>query len=358
MNSKDYIQWLSENSLLEKTRFNVTLFKRIFKECLGASNENVLIITDNGYDSRRTAPIVAGSYYMAAQELGLKTNLVLQSDKTAVDNAGNNVTDALNEIDEGGIMILCVSNKLGKITKISKTFRGYVRKKNQKFISSTSLGTIHDSNLDVFLRAIDINYDKLQERQAKVKELLDDAEILHVRTKAGTDLEIKIKDKRAVSNDGNYTTPGVGGNIPCGEVYVPPMGKNGVNGKVVIDTSSRNIEGTLLIKEPITLEIEKGRIVDIRDGRAADLLDQSLEDGEKRAKHPENVRLLGEFGIGMNPNARIIGSTLLDEKVMGTAHVAIGSNTWFGGDIKTIVHFDQVFMKPEITLDGKILTVM
>jgi len=36
---------------------------------------------------------------------------------------------------------------------------------------------------------------------------------------------------------------------------------------------------------------------------------------------------LGEFGIGLNPAIdRVIGYTLLDEKMLGTAHVALGEN--------------------------------
>ena len=34
-------------------------------------------------------------------------------------------------------------------------------------------------------------------------------------------------------------------------------------------------------------------------------------------------------------------------------YIGIGSNSWFGGVIKTIYHGDQVFKNPEIFLDGK-----
>jgi len=51
----------------------------------------------------------------------------------------------------------------------------------------------------------------------------------------------------------------------------------------------------------------------------------------------------------------LIGSTIMDEKVLGTAHIGIGSNHWFGGEIKTVYHGDQVFKNPKIYLDGKLL---
>ena len=38
---------------------------------------------------------------------------------------------------------------------------------------------------------------------------------------------------------------------------------------------------------------------------------------------------------------------------MGTCHIAIGSNSWFGGDIFAVTHFDQVFNNPTIEIDNK-----
>ena len=115
-------------------------------------------------------------------------------------------------------------------------------------------------------------------------------------------------------------------------------------------------EGTMLLKEPLKLEIKEGRIVEIK-GMYKGLLEKTLIRREDRAKYPERVRLIGELGIGINPKAVLIGSSILDEKVLGTAHVAIGSNAWFGGDIRTVLHLDQVFMAPKIFLDGELLKV-
>ena len=43
---------------------------------------------------------------------------------------------------------------------------------------------------------------------------------------------------------------------------------------------------------------------------------------------------------------------VLDEKARNTAHIAIGSNYWFGGDIYTFLHLDQVMKNPKIYVDG------
>ena len=87
------------------------------------------------------------------------------------------------------------------------------------------------------------------------------------------------------------------------------------------------------------------------------MVEETLAEAEKKAQFPERVRLIGELGIGINPGARVVGATIIDEKVLGTAHVAIGSNYWYGGQIKTIIHLDQVFKDPEIYVDGEKLKV-
>lgn len=62
---------------------------------------------------------------------------------------------------------------------------------------------------------------------------------------------------------------------------------------------------------------------------------------------------IGEIGIGINPNIGIVGSMVLDEKAKDTARVAIDSNYWFGGDIFTFLHLDQVMRNQKIYVDGK-----
>ena len=63
--------------------------------------------------------------------------------------------------------------------------------------------------------------------------------------------------------------------------------------------------------------------------------------------------MIGELGIGFNPKINLMGAMVVDEKALGTAHIALGSNYWFGGDIYSISHLDQVFKNPLILFDGK-----
>jgi leucyl aminopeptidase (aminopeptidase T) len=73
----------------------------------------------------------------------------------------------------------------------------------------------------------------------------------------------------------------------------------------------------------------------------------------------QNSRNLGELGIGLNKNAKIVGNMLEDEKVYGTCHIAIGSN--YDDDAKALIHLDGLIKAPTITVkyeDGSEKTIM
>lgn len=359
MHSKEFFNWLEKNNLMGYVKENFQYFKKVFQDCLNAEKEEVLIVGDRGYSEKNIAALSSACYYLAAKELGLKTNLIVQEPKKRGEKTDKIVVNALSQLRENSMILFNLSNKLGDIGKFGKSYRKFAKKYNHRFVSLTSAGFLPNEFFQDIIRAIDIDYKELQLRGAKIKNKLDISNEIHVTTKLGTDLHIDIKGMKAVSNDGNYSLPGSGGNMPCGEVYIPPRGKFGVEGRVVIDGSTRHGDGTSLIKENdlITLEIEKGGITEIKGGESAKLLQETIDWAHTKAKYPWGLKKIGEFGIGINPNARIIGSTIIDEKSLGTAHIAIGSNAWFGGKIYAIIHLDQIFRNPIIKIDGELLEI-
>ena len=62
---------------------------------------------------------------------------------------------------------------------------------------------------------------------------------------------------------------------------------------------------------------------------------------------------IAEFGIGLNPRAKISGVTLEDEKALDTAHIALGDNRSFGGRVAAPCHLDGIFLNPSIFVDEK-----
>lgn len=353
----DIIKTLTDEEL-QLAKRSIPYLSKIISDCLKVQkDENFLILGDSGYPNKKIAPILCVGYFLAAKKLGIKNpKIILQDPKEKGDYADPSITKTLTSLKQNTPIILTISNRLGKLKSIGKSFRTFIKQEGHRFASMPSLGTLKTEEIDKILNTIDIDYDSVRKNCERINKIINNGNELHITTEKGTDLYMNIRNKKALSVSGIYDLPGTGGNIPIGEVYTPCRGKF-VEGKVVIDLSSRIKEGTQLVKEPITLEIKEGNIISITGGEEAEKLKETLTWAHDHSKFPWGVRRIGELGIGLNPNAKIIGSMNIDEKVVGTAHIAIGSNYWFGGTIYAIIHLDQVFKNPRIEVDGKILNI-
>ena len=354
MKGKDCMQWLKNEGILDIAQNHYKSIAKVFKECLAAKkDEKILIIGDTGIKGNNLSAALSACYYLFAKENGYKAELYLEASKTKGEVADEDVAGALVDFPAYNIVVTNLSDRLGAI-KQRKSFRRFCKEKSFKFVSTTSLGYIPTEYITQLVSMLDTNYKELRKRQNKVKVNIDNEREIHVKTDAGTRLKMDIDGINAISADGDFRKYGQGGNLPAGEVYIAPK-EEGTNGKFVIDASSRNRFKTELIREPITVKVKSGMITSIEGGIEADILKQSLDWAAEKAKYPSRVKKIAELGIGMNRQAKVIGTTIIDEKAYGTAHIGIGSNDWFGGTIKTIIPLDQVFRNPQIFIDGKLL---
>jgi aminopeptidase len=122
-------------------------------------------------------------------------------------------------------------------------------------------------------------------------------------------------------------------NMPSGEVFTSPI-ENSAEGTIRFDVPSA-VKGSVV--EGVTLRFEAGRVVEARAERGQELLDAQL------ATDP-GARFLGELGIGTNPHITVPTlSTLFDEKILGTIHLALGlSYRESGGVNESAIHWDLV----------------
>ncbi|MBW2995348.1 aminopeptidase [Candidatus Woesearchaeota archaeon] len=356
MEYTDLMQFLEKENLFDYVKDNSFYFQNIIKNCLGTTEGDILIISDLGKNNCRASILTAASYYNAAKRLGLTPKLVLQDIKMKGERAGQEVIDALANLDHKTTIIIATSGYLGSTHEVTKAFRKFCKKFKHKFVSTTGLLELPTRKFTRLIECMNIDYKEMKKRAKTIKNVLNNGKTLRIQTMAGTDVVAGIEGMKAVMNIGLYLKPGQGGNLPAGEVYIPPE-PGTVNGKVVIDGSLRHNKGTALLKKPVTFTIENGTVVDIEETPQSKNLINTLEEAEKRAKYPENVRKVSEFGFGINPRASIIGPNLINEKTLGTAHIALGSNAWFGGTIYSIIHLDQVFRKPKIIVDDKLLII-
>ncbi|MCF7871426.1 aminopeptidase [Candidatus Woesearchaeota archaeon] len=335
-------------------KIDLKLFKKIIIQNLNATNEKILIIGDKGYKNNTIATILTEAYTLAAKELNKNYETIYQNFKGRGDQADEILIKKLKEIPNKSILIINVSNRIGKLGNLGLSFRKYAKEKEHKFISSSSLGSIKNENLQLILNCLDIDYKEIEKQTNQLAKKLTNAKKIQITTKAGTNIEMNVEGIQAKTATGIYKNPGEGGNLPGSEAYIAPKTET-INGIIIIDGSARLKDETILIKEPIKLQVTKGIIKVINNTPEAQKLKKTLQWAHNKSLHPENVWKIGELGIGLNKKAKIIGSTIIDEKTYNTCHFAIGSNNWFGGDIKSIIHLDQVIKNPTIKIDGKII---
>jgi len=94
------------------------------------------------------------------------------------------------------------------------------------------------------------------------------------------------------------------------------------------------------------MKVNSGFVREISGGTEAKKLKALLDSVGELAYN------IAELGIGTNDKAKLVGSVLEDEKVMGTVHMALGDNMSMGGKISVRSHLDGIILKPTLVVDG------
>jgi hypothetical protein len=328
--------------------------------------ERMLIITNPTPDVYS----ISQALFLAAKKFEAMPTLAVQSVKGSFDYAEPAIIGALKTAPE--IVLSISAQRLGKdkeaLANPYKASDGkfyhhifdfllYGEKKIRAFWTPTI-------TTKIFVKTVPINYAELRARCGRILQVMTGAKEIHIKTELGTDLSIGVEGRKPFVDDGDFRVPGRGGNLPAGEVFISPqLGSS--NGTLVFD-GSIGLDKPLIIKQPITLKVKNGFVTHIEGGYEARILEGFLRKAEqapfklakegkleknKASEYAANARNLGEFGIGLNPQAEIIGNVLQDEKVLGTAHVALGEN--YDQDAPALIHCDGIIKKPTITINGK-----
>ncbi len=178
---------------------------------------------------------------------------------------------------------------------------------------------------------------KLVEGYANALTGSNNIQIIH---EDGTDLKFSVKGRRFLKDDGvldeqDISNKDVGMNIPCGETFTAPV-ETSANGLIKIP---KNIIPGYGLAEGIELFFEKGKVVDYGAKKNRDYLTKFF------AENTEEANRIAELGIGCNAKADFTnGYIIVDEKIKGTIHIAIGWNIGYGGKNNASSHLD--FIKP------------
>ncbi|NPV70335.1 MAG: aminopeptidase [Firmicutes bacterium] len=185
--------------------------------------------------------------------------------------------------------------------------------------------------------AMRTDYGYVSRLAAHLAGLLTRAQRVSVVT-GDSHLEMTVVGRKGYADTGVIDLRGRAGVLPGGEAFVAPL-EGTAEGEIVVDGS---IPGRVL-ETPLLLKFRSGRLVSA-EGEAAGEFTGILEG------IPE-ARTLAELGIGCNPGAAIRGAPPEDEKVLGSVHVALGTNSTFGGLVWAGAHVDAVIRSPDLYLD-------
>jgi aminopeptidase len=187
-----------------------------------------------------------------------------------------------------------------------------------------------------------LDWDAERERMSRYAQHFDDAEEVRL-VGAGTDIRIGVAGRPALVDAG-------GANMPGGEFFLSPV-EDSAEGEIVFSEfpavyNGREVAG-------IALRFEAGRVVEASATANEEFLLEMLD-------LDEGARRLGELGIGCNPGiTRYMNNTLFDEKMDGTAHLALGNGLpEVGGTNVSQLHWDIVKdlrQGGRIELDGQVV---
>lgn len=251
------------------------------------------------------------------------------------------MTEALRPIEGPTALFRAMAEKAGAIAYMlearieEKAFRGYMvglAKAGARVLMMPGI------TVDMMERLVAVDYAALDVFTRKVMAALKNADDVRVTNADGTDISFSVKGRRWANSNGDIGRRGRHGNLPAGECYTCPV-ESTFNGRLAIrlidDKLGRGV-----------MEFEAGRLVRWR-GRGIEAIVRHIgEDG--------SGMMIGEFGIGTNPGARICGNMLEAEKAFGTVHFAIGDSYGLGLN-SSRHHYDALVADATIFAKGRLI---
>jgi aminopeptidase len=190
-----------------------------------------------------------------------------------------------------------------------------------------------------YYRAVGQDWPAMAKSLRRAKRILEKSREGRIVGKE-TNLVFSIRGRKAIPCAGEY-------NMPDGEIFTGPV-ETSVEGKIFFEfpaiAGGREVSG-------IRLTFRGGKVVEATAEKNESYLREMLAADSGACR-------LGEFGIGANAGVtEFTRDILLDEKMGGTIHLAVGrSYPESGGRNRSAVHWDMIKdlrKEGELFLDGK-----
>ncbi|MFP5298804.1 MAG: aminopeptidase [Actinomycetota bacterium] len=182
---------------------------------------------------------------------------------------------------------------------------------------------------------------KVAERNQRIVDWISPRNEIHIEGE-GTDLYLEVGGRTWEPSSGHE-------NFPDGEIFTGPI-ETKTRGHVSFSYPA--IYDSVAV-EGARLEFQDGKVVGASARQNEEYLVKMLDTDP-------GARVLGELGIGTNYGIdRFTGEILLDEKMGGTVHLALGASyPETGGTNDSAIHWDMVCdlrKGGRITVDGEVL---
>jgi aminopeptidase len=179
---------------------------------------------------------------------------------------------------------------------------------------------------------------EVRDEQQRLIDWLSDKREVHV-VSPDTDLRLSIAGRTWINSDGHR-------NFPSGEIFTGPIETSAtgcVRFSYPMVTAGREIVD-------IRLRFDEGKVVDASAAKNEEYLISTLDTDA-------GARYLGEFAFGTNFGiTRFTKNILLDEKMGGTVHMALGNGYPDSGSTnRSAIHWDMICdlrQGGQVTVDG------
>lgn len=223
----------------------------------------------------------------------------------------------------------------------------HTRARREACAAGARIASMPTINLEMIARTLILNYQEIAKLTKDVATVLTAGEVARITSPAGTDITLSLVGRDGIPDTGLMTNSGDFCNLPAGEAFIAP--KEGESeGVVIFDGCFADIA----MDEPIRVIVKEGKAVRIEGGKGARVLEVALDNAGEKARN------IAELGVGTNRAARLskAGDNLLEvEKLYGTAHLALGNNAHFGGEVDVPFHRDGVILDPTLEIDGNVI---
>ena len=194
---------------------------------------------------------------------------------------------------------------------------------------------------DMWFNACLMDWSKVSQEWQRWADILNQGKQIRIVGKE-TDLSFSIEGRTWEVDNGKI-------NMPDGEICTAPSADT-AKGKIYFENSG--VLGGRLVHD-IRLRWEKGKLIEATSSTNQDFLKAIVKSDPGASK-------IGEFAFGTNPYLNIFcKDILIDEKIGGTIHIALGrSYPNCGGHNESVIHWDivkEMRQEGQVYLDNKLI---